>query len=297
MTVQKISLLSLPVLVVALAATAGEPLRGLSKPSSDVTLSFVRPGKIASIPVKDGDAVKAGQVLAEQDDLAERFNLEQLKAQAEDVIRIDAAQAQLDQKKVDLKKLQKAAEFNAATVLEVEHAVLDVKIADLSLALARFEREQARLKFKEMEQQVARMRILCPIDGKVEKLSKKQGESVDALDPVVRVVNTDVLWVEVPTDPRTVSTLACGQEAELDFPTDSAADPKKTCTGKIIFIPSVKDGASNTCLVRVEAGNVFNRRAGEHVMVTFLPQAQASAAARPAATPQPAAAAAIGHNK
>ncbi len=278
-------LLFVGALAVTALAGAGEPVRGLSKPSSDLTLSFVRPGKIASIPVKEGDQVKVGQLLVEQDDLAEREQLAQLKAQADDQIRIDAAQAQLDQKKVDLKKLEAAAKFNAATKLEVEHAVLDVTIAALSVDLARFEKEQAVRKYREMSQQVERMRILSPINGRIEHLHKRPGESVDALDPVLRVVNTETLWVEAAVDLETVCPLEYGQQAELEFrfPGQSESQPPKTTRGTIIFIGDVADGASNTRLVRVEIKNVFKRPAGEHVLVRFCPPAQAAAA-----TTQPA---------
>ena len=272
----------------AVAADAADPVRGLSRPSSDLTLSFVRPGKIASVPVKEGDQVKAGQLLVEQDDLAEREQLAQLKAQADDQIRIDAAQAQLDQKKVDLRKLEEAAKFNAATRLEVDHAVLDVKIADLSVSLARFEKEQAVRKYNEMKHQIERMRILSPVGGRIERLHKREGESVDALDPVIRVVNTELLWVEAPVDLERACTLECGQQAELEFrfPGQSEAQQRQATGGKIIYIGDVADGASNTRLVRVEVKNVFKRPAGEHVLVRFSPTAQASAATQPADAPR-----------
>lgn len=285
MNASKCLLLLVGICTAAVTVDAAEAVRGLSRPSSDLTLSFVRPGKIASVPVKEGDQVQAGQVLVQQDDLAEREQLAQLKAQADDQIRIDAAVAQLDQKKVDLKKLEQAAKLNAATRLEVDHAVLDVKIADLSVSLARFEKEQALRKYNEMKHQVDRMQILSPVGGRIERLHKRAGESVDALDPVIRVVNTETLWVEAPVDLQSVCSLECGQEAELEFrfPTQSQADPQKTTRGKIIFIGDVADGASNTRLVRVEVKNVFRRPAGEHVLVRFCPPAQAAAA-----TTQPA---------
>jgi hypothetical protein len=49
------------------------------------------------------------------------------------ITNVDASKASLAQKQGDLKKLQIAAESNAATELEVEHAKMDMKIAALSL--------------------------------------------------------------------------------------------------------------------------------------------------------------------
>ena len=62
-------------------------IAAITRPSEDVTLSFVMPGRIAKVLVKEGDEVKAGQLLVQQDDAAELVQLEQLKAEAEDTVR------------------------------------------------------------------------------------------------------------------------------------------------------------------------------------------------------------------
>ena len=108
-------------------------VRAITRPSADITLSFVQPGRIAGVAFKEGDIVKAGDVLVRQDDAAEQVQLAQLKAQSEDTTQMRASEASLAQKKVDLEKLQKAAASNAATFLEVEHAKLDVTIATIIL--------------------------------------------------------------------------------------------------------------------------------------------------------------------
>ena len=92
---------------------------------------------------------------------------------------IRASEASLAQKKVDLQKLEKAAASNAATALEVEHARLDVTIAELSLELARFEHEQAGRKYQEQKIRVQNMQIKSPIDGSIEKIDVEVGESVN----------------------------------------------------------------------------------------------------------------------
>jgi len=143
----KSSLCSLVISVVLLAIPvyAGLNTTGITAitlPSADVTLSFVPPGRIAKVHIKEGDRVKAGELLVQQDDAIEQAQLIQIKAESEDTTQIEAAQASLDQKKVDLKKLEWVAERGSATELEVEHARLDVKIAELSLKVAQFDHEQ-----------------------------------------------------------------------------------------------------------------------------------------------------------
>ena len=57
-------------------------IEAITRPSEDVTLSFVTAGRIARVLVKDGDAVKAGQLLVGLDDEAERVQVEQLEISA-----------------------------------------------------------------------------------------------------------------------------------------------------------------------------------------------------------------------
>lgn len=263
-------------LATALAAMAsaglGEGIEGITRPSEDITLSFTRSGQIREVLVKEGDQVKAGQVLVQQDDAAEQAQLEQLKAQAEDMIRIKAAEAQTEQKKVDLKKLQQAAERGAATELEVEHARLDVTIAELSTELAKFERDQARGKYKETKLLVDRMRLESPIAGKVEQVNVERGESIDALKEVVRVVKIDPLWIEMPAPRGVADVLSCGQTARVEFPpAPLSPGEKRYAEGKVTYIAAVADSASETRTVRVEVPNRFSRPAGDRVMV-FFPQ-------------------------
>lgn len=247
------------------AASSNLPVRAITNPSSDITLSYVLPGRIAKVHFVEGAWVKAGQVLVQQDDSVEQIQLAQLKAASDDTTQIQASDASLAQKKVDLQKLEKAAAQNAATELEVEHAKLSVKMAELSLKLARFEHEQAQRKYDEVKVQVEKMRLGSPIDGKIEKIYVEAGESINALTDVVRVVQIDPLWIDVPVPLIQAMDLAIGKTAKVLFPNPNRA----TVEGSIVYIAAVADAASGTLRVRIEVPNKSNRPAGEHVEIIF----------------------------
>ena len=265
------------------APAAGETeisIEAITKPSMDVTMTFLHPGRIAKFMVKEGESVKAGDVLVQQDDSAERAQLAQLKAEADDEIRVQAAEAQLAQKKVDLAKTEQARKGGGATDLEVQHARLEVTIGELSKRLAEFEHTQAGLKYDETRLQVERMRLMAPFDGQVQKQFLQVGESADSqTNKVLRMVNIDPLWIDVPVPTQRVRQgLALGDTVQVTFP----EAPGKTCcvAGKIILISPVADAASQRLIVRVEAANKDRRPAGEHVMVIIAPvQAQNASAA------------------
>ncbi len=247
------------------AASSDSPVRAITNPSSDITLSYVQPGRIAKVHFTEGAWIKAGQVLAQQDDAVEQIQLAQLQAASDDTTQIQASEASLAQKKVDLQKLEKAAAQNAATELEVEHAKLSVKMAELSLQLAKFEHKQAQRKYDEVKVQVEKMRLASPIDGRIEKIHVEAGESINALTDVVRVVQIDPLWIDVPVPLIQAMDLSTGKKARVLFPSPN----RVSVEGSIIYISAVADAASGTLRVRIEVPNKSNRPAGEHVEIIF----------------------------
>jgi RND family efflux transporter MFP subunit len=243
----------------------GEGIGAITVPSKDVTVSFLMPGRIAAVNVKQGDMVTAGQSLVQTDDSAEQIRLVQAKAQSDDTTQIEATLAKLEQKRVDLRKLEWAAKRGSATELEVEHGRLDVKIAELTLKVAKFEHDQDKRKYAELKVVVERMNMKSPISGLVEKIHVEAGESIDGLDEVIRVVQTDPLWVDVPVPLTKALDLKMGQTGKVVF----AGAGKNSVKGKVVFIAAVADAASGTLTVRLEVANKSNRKAGEQVRVVF----------------------------
>lgn len=273
------------IIIVAAAILLGElgasaqTIEPITMPSQDVILSFVMPGRIDSIPVKQGDRVKTGDLLIKLDDAAEQASAEQLKRQAEDTIKIRYAEAQFDLKKVMLEKMEAAQQKSVATEIEVAQARLEAKSADLSLELARFEKTQAELKYKEVTATLKRMSLLSPFDGLVERINAQPGESADRDVKIMRVVKIDPLYIDAPVSRQQSSRLRLEQAVKVGFHDDSAQQ-----TGKIIFIASVADAGSDTVTVRVELPNPSLRRAGERVSIDFGPEGVATTATAPVDT-------------
>ena len=241
-------------------------VRAITRPSADRSLSFVQPGRIAKVHFKEGDTVESDQVLMRQDDAVEQVRLAQFKAQSEDRTQIRASEASLAQKKLDLQKLEKAAARDAATQLEVEHARLDVTIAELSLAMANFEHEQAKLKYQEQQARIDNMQLRSPIDGLIERIDVEVGESVNALTEVIQVVQIDPLWIDAPVPIAEAQGLKRGMSANVGFLEENRSS---SAEGQVVFVGAVIDAASGTLRVRVEVPNEADRPAGEHVAVSF----------------------------
>jgi RND family efflux transporter MFP subunit len=241
-------------------------IEAISAPSADITLSFVVPGRLAEVLVKEGDLVKKDQLLGRLDDKPERIQAQQLKAQADDTTRIKAAEAELAQKVVDLEKLELAKSKGAASDWEIEHLRLGVRIAELSVKAAILEKEQYGRRYSQAVKQLERMRLVSPIAGLVEKVVVKPGEAAKTLGPVIELVKIDPLWIDVPVPLAQAKQLAVGEEAWVTFP---GAQGQESPSGNIIHISAVADAASDTLQVRIQLPNVNGRPAGERVAVRF----------------------------
>lgn len=244
---------------------ASESIAAITDPSADVTLSFLTAGRIAEILVKEGDVIKKGELLIRQDDTVEQTQLVQLLAESEDTNQIDAAQATLQQKKIDLKRLEWAAQRGAATDLEVQHSRLDVRIGELSLKVAQFEHTQARRKYETALMRVENMRLKSPVSGAVELVHYEVGESVNGLEDVIRIVSTDPLLIDAPVPLKLAKSLKVKGDTTVRF----SDTPGESLKGQIIFIATAADAASSTLRVRIMVPNPDARPSGEHVRVIF----------------------------
>jgi len=250
---------------VCLAAACPAGIEAITWPSEDVTLAFTMPGRVAEVLVKEHEAVTKGQLLIRLDDEAERVQLAQLRSQSEDTTRIRAAEAQLEQYKVTLRKIEDAFEKRAATEFERDKARLDVTIGELSLELAKFQHSQEALQYEEARIRVERMRLVSPIDGYVAKIQVKPGSSADAQEKILRVIKINPLRIEVPVPLGQARPIRPGDPARVKF---SGTDAKTVDT-KVTSVAPLADPASDTLTVVVEVPNPTGRQAGEHVEVSF----------------------------
>lgn len=249
------------------ASSHAEDPQGITAPNSDVTLSFVVPGRVSEVLAETGAVVEKDQPLVHLYDEPERIQSQQLKMLAEDRTKIEAAKAELAQRRVDLKKLEQAQAKGAASQWEVEHLYLNVRIAELSLKSSLLEQERYRRQYAHSKSQLARMRLVAPLDGRVEEINVEVGESIGTLGPVIRIVQNDPLWIDVPVPMTQAMKLSIGQDVWVTFPGESSHAPSPN--GRIINISSVADAASETLGIRIEVPNPNQRPSGERVTVAF----------------------------
>ena len=159
---------------------------GLVKENSTVSLSFRTPGQIMRILVKEGSHVKRGQLVATLD--TKDYQLQ-----------VDAAQTQYDQLKNEVERLGKLHEANSIAGNDYEKATSGL--------------EQLRIKLQNAKNQLSYTQLTAPVDGTIQKLNFEPSEMVSAGMPVMDLVDTHKMEVEVNIPAEVYRQLSQSSEA------------------------------------------------------------------------------------
>lgn len=249
--------------IVTPCISLAEEIEAITRPTADIELSFVQPGKIHEIKVNEGAMVKEGDLLMRQEDTIEMIQYRILTARAKNTTRIEIAEAKLQLKEKDFEKMKSAQKKGAITDWEVDHASLDLETALLDLQLAKFEHEQDILKQEEIKAVLDNLHLKSPANGIVEETKVDKGESVQALSPVLRIVTINPLFSDVAVPVSEAKLLTVNQKVTVKYSDGMVSE------GYVENISSVADAAAATLRVRVKVSNPTNRPAGERVAVNF----------------------------
>ncbi len=239
-------------------AQAGERIeQGVTAPSSRRELAFPYQGIIGQVAVKEGDRVKKGDVLMKQDDRIERKRLEAIALEADRSLVINAKQAALENKEVELRRKTELFQRKALSESEFLSAELEVKLAQAEVEVSKHE-QKTKVSEKELQEvRVEYMTLLSPIDGIVEKIVQKEGEVADIDKPSIVIVKNDPMYIELKTLPtHVVQALSSGQELDVRYP---KGEWEKA---KINLIVPVADARADTQTIRLEMPNPKNRSTG-----------------------------------
>ena len=178
--------------------------------------NFDVPGVIDKVLVKEGDTVKAGQLIAQQDTAADEAHLKSAELVANSDLEIDAEDAQLRKDKVDLSRKEELIKTQSINPSELEEAQLAVTIDDLKLKHAKEDKEKASYDVAESKAKIKLKQMYARVDGVVSQIATHEGELADTQHPAITIVKNDVLYVEVDLPADVVRRLkAAGMKTPL----------------------------------------------------------------------------------
>lgn len=234
--------------------------------SYDQRLAFTVSGRVKEVLVKAGQTVTAGQTLIELEDDEGAALVAVYEIRAKSELEIQQAQAKLELAQLEEKRLGELIQKNAAAPFEYQKAIINRRLAEV-------EREQASQQKAESVQVLAQAmarhkqyQLVAAIDGVIDQVIVHEGETVETLKPVLRLVQPRELWIDVPIATGDSLGLTVGDPATIDW---TLTNPAIQTTGRILHITQA-DAASETRTVRVQADNP-GVPTGTHVNVQFSP--------------------------
>lgn len=199
-------------------------------------------GLVSRVRVDAGSRVEAGDLLLELDDALARLELERVTAEVDEgQVRLAEAQRLRDE------ALRLVADHHIPKS-QADTVEAELKIVAASVARLKVERRQ-------QAEIVARHRLVAPFPGIVSRKLSEAGEWVDTGTPVLELVATDELRVDVQAPQQRQADLKVGTTATV------SADglPGIEFDGAVAAIVPVKDPASRTFLVRVAVPDAGGR--------------------------------------
>ena len=209
-------------------------------------------GRVGKVLVDIGDAVAAGQLLAEMDpvDLNERgAAVEASIARAASVIAAAQAQRRDAQARSELAAITVrryvelgAQQFMSAGAVEAkqqEQASADAAVttADANLAAARQDSQRLVAERAGLRQQRDNVRLLAPAQGVVISREAEAGSTVVAGQAVLRLIEPASLWIRVRLDQGRSAGLAAGLPAAIVL----RSNPSARLSGKVARVEATSD--------------------------------------------------------
>jgi HlyD family secretion protein len=179
---------------------------GKVQAKKDVKISATVPGVIISLPVKDGDWVKRGQLLVQIDPS------EYESAAAQATAQLNSAKANFEQTELVFERQKKLFEKNLTSKEQY-----DASMTEYNIAKAQYDQSSASL--RQANDLLAKTTITAPMDGKITELMKKEGEMVTGATynptEIMTISDISLFEVEVEVDETDIAEVKLGQESKI----------------------------------------------------------------------------------
>lgn len=229
---------------------------GITEPYRSSTISATVPGRIQEIIRNEGDVVKKGEtiLILEKDEVELELSLSKLIADS----KVELLSAQY---KVNFLKQEYLA---TKSLYESTHSISEEEVLkkELSykLAIAEYDGLKIAEKKEELEYQIAKERlnkriIQAPFNGIVVKIHLKEGESCNALEPLVRIVDINKCRFITYMEASSSYSLSSGKEVFLKIKGNESSEVK----GKIEYISHLVDPSSGLREVKVVFDNSLSK--------------------------------------
>lgn len=237
-------------LTCALASPLGAA-SGLIEPLQQATLASTVVGRIQRVLVKEGDTVKAGQVLIELEQELETLEMERRRLVAESKAEIEIARertALLEKEWQALTKLREAT--RSVSQEELDKKQIEFKLARAEAAQLEVREQIEVLEHKIAQTQLDRRLIRAPNDGVITRVHAQPGEISEVRQPLVAIVNASSCYFVANVEPAVAARLRTGGAARIKIDPAGGGSPVEA-NGTVDSMSPVVDSASGLRRVKI----------------------------------------------
>lgn len=235
----------------------------------EVKVPAQEPGVLVKMPVKLGQQVRVGEMLAQIDDTipqaqvaVSQAKLVAAQAEAESNVTIEFATASRNRAEGELRQNEVANRAHPGTVVDVKLDELRLKVIEAELSIKKAMKDKkvagcqadvADAELKAAETNRDHRRITSTLDGVVVNIFAHVGEWLQSGEPVMYVVRMDELWVSGLVD-VTKHRQAEIADRDVTVVVELARGQRIKLPGRIVFVSPLVE-SEGKFLVRAELKN------------------------------------------
>jgi len=200
-------------------------VQGTLEAEENLMVTSKIPGQITSIKVKEGDAVRQGQIVAVLDDEVIRKSIDEVKSGLEQVL----------------------------VMYNKQKALWDQKIGtEMQYLSLKNQKESLEKKLVTLNSQVNQNYVTAPFSGVIDDVFVKVGSIASPGVPLMQLVNTNDLKATAKVPDSYVAFIKQGDQVKVNFP-----DLNKTIDASVTYVGRIVDPMSRTFKieVRLPGGN------------------------------------------
>jgi HlyD family secretion protein len=227
---RSLALLGMTIAGMAACRKAAEPDAYGNFEADEVTVSSQATGELRSFTPVEGTHLDKGAMVGSVDTVQLSLELAQLIAQkqstsarvaaAEEQVRVLEAQVGIAKRAYD--RALRLAEEKAATAQQVDQAERDYKTLVAQIEAAKSQRNSVAsevggtdARMAQIRDRITRSRITNPVAGTVLSTYSKQGEIVQAGQPLYKIASLDSLTLRAYVAERQLTSLRLGQQVQV----------------------------------------------------------------------------------
>lgn len=226
---------------------------GYTRAIADLNLALPVSGRVETLHVREGHCVPAAAPLLDLDNRLEAIEVQRRAALLENRTELNGALARQPVIAMQLRSAR-ALFANSASISreDVQARELAAIALTTEIEMRRAAKEVERIEHEAAREMLDRRTLRAPVAGCIVRIHRFPGESVQALEPVLRLVNSDRLVFISGVDEGVARQLPLGADVRLLLDAESG---NVAIQGQVTLVAPVTDPASGLVEIRVEFAN------------------------------------------